>query len=384
MKATFRSAAQTKPSQEDMFLTRRGYMTTFALALGGSALRAAAAGAQQGGASPVRARLSLNENPYGPSTLALAAIQSEFASLCRYADGEADVFTPAIVAREQVSADQIVLGEILEALGLHLAANGPRGGEFIYSEPGYTALVNAVGPGGGVAIAVPLNALLENDLTAIAARVNARTRAIYLVNPHNPTGTVSDTAEFIAFVREMAKRTLVIVDEAYLEFEPDFDRRTAVGLTRAGENVVVFRTLGKIYALAGLSVGYAVVPKPLAAALKRAGIGTPETLTRPALAAGAASLQDENYVPVTRAKVVAERDKWHELLERMQLRYSDSRGNFVFFETPRLHADVAAALLAKDIAIGRAFPPLDHWVRISIGLPEENVLAQKAIVELFG
>ena len=364
-----------------MVLTRRDYLTTSVLALSGFALSAVRGGAE-GAMHSLRARLSLNENPFGPSQLALAAIQEQFGELYRYVDKGADVLTPAIVEREGVSADQIALGEILEALGLHLATNGPSGGEFIYSEPGYTALVNAVGPGGGVVVGVPLNQGLQNDLAAIAAKVGARTRAIYLVNPHNPTGTVSDGAMFEAFVREMSKRVTVIVDEAYLEFEPDFDRRTVVGLARAGENVVVFRTFGKLYGLAGLSVGYAVAPKALAASLKRAGIGTPETLNRPALAAAAASLRDGNYVTATRAKVIVERDKWNQLFDALKLRHSDARGNFVFFETGRLHHEVAGALLAKGIEIGRAFPPFDRWVRISIGLPEENTMARTAIAEL--
>lgn len=364
-----------------MTLTRRSYLTTTVLALSGLALPAMPVRAQSV-AQPVRARLSLNENPFGPSPQALAAITEQFGELSRYVDKPADVLTPAIVAQENVSADQIVLGEILEALGLHLARNSPGGSEFIYSEPGYTALVNAVEPGGGVVVGVPLDQNLKNDLAAIAAKVTARTRAIYLVNPHNPTGTVSDATTFEAFVREMSRRTLVIVDEAYLEFEPDFDARTVVGLTRTGENVVVFRTFGKMYGLAGLAVGYAVAPKPLAASLKRAGIGTPETLTRPALAAAAASLRDEYYVATTRAKVVAEREKWNRLFDTLKLRHSNARGNFVFFETGRPHREVAEALRAKGIEIGRAFPTHDRWVRISIGLPEENAMARAAIAAL--
>jgi len=243
-------------------------------------------------------------------------------------------------------------------------------------------LVDAVAPGGGVAVGVPLDQNLGNDLAAIAAKVSARTRAIYLVNPHNPSGTVSDAAMFTAFVSEMSKSAIVIVDEAYLEFEPDFAARTVVDLARAGKNVVVFRTFAKIYGLAGLSVGYAVAPKTLAASLKRAGIGSAETLDRLALAASAGSLRDRDYVATTRAKVIAEREKWHRLFDALKLRYSDARGNFVFFETGRPHQEIAAALRAKGIDIGRAFPPLEHWARISIGLPHENTMARTAIAEL--
>ena len=364
-----------------MVMSRRDYLTASGLALSGLALSATLGNAEDA-MQPLSARLSLNENPFGPSRLALAAVQSEFGNLFRYVDKQADVLTSAIVAHESISSDQIVLGEVLEALGFHLAKGGPSGGEFIYSEPGYTALVDAAAPGGGVAVSVPLDQNLQNDLTAIAAKVNARTRAIYLINPHNPSGTVSDATKFAAFVSELSERVVVIVDEAYLEFEPDFNERTVVGLTRAGKNVVVFRTFDKIYGLAGLSMGYAVAPKALVASLKRAGIGSPEPLGRLTLAASAGSLRDRDYVETVRSKVIAERKKWHRLFDTLKLRYSDSRGNFVFFETSRPQLEIAGALRAKGIEIGRAFPPLDHWTRISIGLPEENTLARTAVSEL--
>jgi histidinol-phosphate aminotransferase len=364
-----------------MVMSRRDYLTASGLALSGLVL-SATLGNMEGAMQPLRAKLSLNENPFGPSRLALAAVQNEFGSLFRYVDKQADILTPAIAAHENISSDQIVLGEVLEALGFLLAKEGPSGGEFIYSEPGYTALVDAVAPGGGVAVGVPLDQNLQNDLTAIAAKVNARTRAIYLINPHNPSGTVTDAAKFAAFVSDLSARVVVIVDEAYLEFEPDFNERTVVGLTRAGKNVVVFRTFDKIYGLAGLSMGYVVAPKTLAASLKRAGIGSPEPLGRLTLAAAAGSLKDRDYVETVRSKVIAEREKWHRLFDSLKLRYSDSRGNFVFFETNRPQSEIAAALRAKGIEIGRAFPPLDHWTRISIGLPEENALARSAVSEL--
>jgi len=244
--------------------------------------------------------------------------------------------------------------------------------------------VDAVAPGGGVVVGVPLNAHLENDLAAFAARVTDRTRAIYIVNPHNPTGTTSEAAPFKAFLREMAQRTTVIVDEAYLEFEPDFAQKTAVELTRSGANVVVFRTFGKIYGLAGMPIGYAVAPKAVAASLKGNGLGAAHTLNRLALTAAAASLRDPGYVDRIRLKVIEERQKWHNLLDTIGRRRSDSRGNFVFFETGQPHGVAAAQLINEGIEIARAFPPFDHWVRISIGLPAENVRARDAIKKLLG
>jgi histidinol-phosphate aminotransferase len=324
----------------------------------------------------------LNENPFGPSPKALQAIKDNLADLSRYTGDELDALTSAIATRENIGQDHIVIGEILDQLGLYLSAHDGPGGEFIYSEPGYTALVDAVGPAGGVVIGVPLNESLENDLPALAAKVNDRTRAVYLVNPHNPSGTVSDAGQFIDFVRDLSRRALVIVDEAYLEFTPDFARRTVAGLVREGAQVAVFRTFSKIYGLASLSIGYTLAPKQLAASLKRTGMGAFFGLNRLSLLAATASLNDASYIAPIRDKVGAEREAWHALFREHNVRYANSVGNFVFFDAGRPQQTVAAALAHQGIAIGRAQPPLDTWVRISIGLPEENAIARKAVVEI--
>ncbi len=359
-------------------LTRRDWLATATLA--GVALpRGAEAAVAQG-----RARLSLNENPFGPSPLVRQAILDQLQALPRYVGDEAGALAAQIAAKENVSADQIILGEILDGLGLQLALRGPAGGEFLYSEPGYTALVDAVAPGGGVAVGLPLNARLENDLPSFAARIGPRTRAVYLVNPHNPSGTVGETAALKSFLREASRRATVIVDEAYLEFEPDFADRSAISLVRDGAEVIVFRTFAKIYGLAGLAIGYAVAPVGLAAELKRKGLGEPHGLNRIGLAAASASLRDSAYLDAVRAKVIAERALWHDLLDGLKRPRSDSRGNFIFFDAGRPHDSFAAAMAAEGIDIARAFAPLNDWARISIGLAEENARARAAVRKILG
>ena len=181
-------------------MTRREYLAVSSVALGGLPVLPKLASAVSYPSSLLR--LSLNENPFGPSQAAKEEIRKAMERICRYPD-RADLLTRTIAARERVPDEQIVLSEILAPLGHHLASTGPAGGEFIHSTPGYTALVDAVAPGGGQTVVVPLNDRLENDLPAIAGRTNARTRAIYLVNPHNPSGTVSDRETFLQFVREI-------------------------------------------------------------------------------------------------------------------------------------------------------------------------------------
>jgi histidinol-phosphate aminotransferase len=245
--------------------------------------------ATSSGSSGDLLRLGLNENPLGPSPAAIRAIEQQLGELSRYTGKEADSLSEQIAAIEQSPMDKIVLGEVLEPLGAHLALEEGAGKEIVYSTPGYTALADAAKAAGGTGVAVPLDNRLENDLAALGGRVGASTRALFLVNPHNPSGTVSDAAAFHAFVSEMARRTLVIVDEAYLEFLEDFAVRTCVSHVRAGENVAVFRTFSKIYGLAALPFGYAVLPHGLAGSLRR-GVGSARSLDRLAVAAASASL----------------------------------------------------------------------------------------------
>lgn len=364
--------------------SRRGFLQLSALTTVALATGHAAAQAQRTAVAAKPLQLTLNENPFGPSPLAARAIQEDLANLHRYVGDEATALAQQLAAYEGVTPEQIITGEILEPLGTQLSLRDGPGGEFIYSVPGYPALVDAAARVGGKVVAVPLNARLENDLPAIAAAITPRTRAVFLVNPHNPSGTVNATAELAAFVHSVAPRALVILDEAYLEFSDDFSARTGARLLRAGENVLVFRTFSKIWGLAALPLGYAVASRPISDLLHKAGLGAPRELNRLAVTAASASLRDAGYVERVRKAVAGERAAWHAFLDARKLRHTDSQANFIYFDAGRPHAEVAKALRDSGIAIGRAFPPYDRWVRITIGLPAENARVRTALQKLAG
>src|SRR5580698_5358437 len=181
-------------------LTRRSLLRTSGLAFGVGIFSSAAYGRLPESVPQDTIHLNLNENAFGPSPSVAMAIQNEFSRISRYADtASAQALSEQVAAYERVPVEQIVLGEILGALGLYLGSRGGPGGEFIYSTPGYLALVDAASHVGGVGAPVPLNREYRNDLPALSARINKRTRAIYLINPHNPTGTVNDDKPFAKF-----------------------------------------------------------------------------------------------------------------------------------------------------------------------------------------
>ena len=325
-------------------------------------------------------RLSLNENPYGPSPNVARAVQRELGRLSRYADEPlARQLAEQIAEHEHLPLEQVVLGEILDLLGLFLGSSGGPGGEFLYSTPGYLALIDAAAHVGGIGVPVPLNAQYQNDLVALQSKVNAKTRAIYLINPHNPTGTINDDEAFKGFLRESSQSAVVVVDEAYLEYTSDFDTRSAVSLVREGANVVVFRTFDKIYGLAGMPIGCVLAPRSLADSLRKQGAGEAEGLGRLNLVAASAALADTAHVESTRRDTANERALWLSVLRELKLPHTDTHTNFVFFDTGQPQPVLAAAMRERGIDIGRAHAPYTNWARITIGLPPENLRAQNAL-----
>jgi histidinol-phosphate aminotransferase len=335
-------------------------------------------------AAPVKARLSLNENPFGPSPAAMAAITGCLAAgkACRYPYGEVGELVALIAQKEGVTPDHIVLGagsgELLEKTGVHF---GLAKGDAIYAAPGYLQLPRTLEGVGGRAVPVPVNAKQEHDLAAMAAAISKPNTVVYLANPNNPTGTVVDPAALRAFIREVSAKAFVFLDEAYLEIADDFAGRTLVGLVRENPNLLVARTFSKIYGLAGLRIGYGVTSPKFAAVLRSYG---PASLGFPSVMAAIASLKDEGFVAPVRAQIVAEREKLLALLRELGRPYAESQTNFVFFQTGRPHAEVHAALMKESVAIARAFPPMTDWARITIGLPEENALARAALRKVLG
>ena len=326
--------------------------------------------------------LSLNENPFPQSKEVNESILKELPGISRYAAEDGENFLQQLAIHEGVSTVQIIPGEILDLLGIYLGLKGGNGGEFIYSIPGYPALVNAAATVGGKIISIPLNAKLENDLESIETHITAKTQAIFLVNPHNPSGTVIDKQLFHDFVKRISKRTLVIVDEAYLEYTDDFAGRTAVNNIKEGDQVIVFRTFAKAYGLAGLSIGYAIAPTDLAHYLKAHGLGDTHALNRLSIVAAEAALKDQVSIHYVNKLVAEEREKWNVFLDKSGIQHTASSANFVFFDTKIPYDEVRKKLEETDIIIGREFKPYNTWIRISIGLPEDNAKVRSVIQEI--
>lgn len=363
-------------------LDRRQWFKTAGAAVAALTLTARLRAVPTPAAPTFPVKLSLNENPFGPAPGAIGEMRARVTDVCRYAGTDTSKLVRTLAEKEGVAPAQIVLGagsgEVLEACGALLG--GPAG-EVVCAVPTYGQFTAAMQRRGSALVEVPLNARMEHDPDAMAAAVGAKTQAVYVCNPNNPTGTVVAAEPLREMVRAVSARVPVLVDEAYLESSDDFEGRTLVDLVREGRRVVITRTFSKIHGLAGQRIGYGVTTPELAVQIRRHIIGGPNLL---ALVGAQANLDDADYIARTRQKIKAGREALLAVLRELGCDWAEPQGNFVFFRTGRPIGEFRAAMQAEGVIVGRPFPPYLDWCRISIGTPAEMAVAHAALYKVLG
>jgi len=363
-----------------MELSRREWLTAsaFLLASPRAALSEPAAAATAPAATATNASsasaqpivLCWNENPYGPSPAARAILNGTIPIACRYPDEEIEKLTAVLATKEGRSADHIVLGtgsgELLCALGL---LHGRNGGEIIAAEPTYAELTNYASHAGAQLKFVPVDKQLNHDLSAMRAAVSPKTRAVYICNPNNPTGTAISAASIRSFVGSLPDSVTTIVDEAYLDFVDTEGVQTVADLVASGKRVVVLRTFSKIHGMAGVRCGYAIAPPDVAAEIAAVRMSSANIF---AMRAARASLGDTGFLAATRQRIIASRKRITDELQRLGLAYAHPQTNFVFFDTGAPLDRFDQFMKSRNILVGRLFPPYNSWCRITIGTEPET------------
>ncbi len=362
-----------------MDLSRRQLLTASAVLLASpKAARSLASEAVVNQASAVTAVagapapiiLCWNENPYGPSPAARAVLSGTIPYACRYPDEEINQLVGVLARIEGVPADHIVVGsgsgELLCALGF---LHGRGGGEIIAAEPTYAELTNYAKHAGAQLKLVPVDKLLNHDLAAMRAAVSDKTRAVYICNPNNPTGTAISAAAIRTFVGSLPDSVTAIVDEAYLDFADADGVQTVADLVGTGKQVVVLRTFSKIHGMAGVRCGYALARPEVAAQIAAVRMSSANIF---AMRAARASLNDQAFLTDTRRRIIASRTRITDELQRLGLAYAKPQTNFVFFDTGAPLAQFDRFMKARNILVGRLFPPYSNWCRITIGTEGET------------
>ena len=335
-------------------------------------------------------RLSANENPYGPSPIALKAMTDAFSISCRYPDEHADVLIEALARLNGVNRNQILLGngsgEILKLCAaaftgsLEPGSNRPvellprsRGGalpsfipgrgKMIVADPTFEAILNHARVNQAEVVKIPLTSSFSHDLQKMLAA--AKQGLIYLCNPNNPTASITPKKEMREFLDQVPRDTMVLVDEAYHHYADSPEYESVIPLVKNHSNLIVARTFSKIYGMAGLRCGYCVAQPEAMQRLRPHQ--TWDSVNIMAITAAIASLEDADQV--TNGQRLNRETKKFVTDELGSLGYASipSQANFIMVNVKREARPIIAALALRGVQIGRPFPALPNHLRVTIG-----------------
>ena len=328
------------------------------------------------------AKLASNENPIGPSPLALRAIEAALAGLNRYPDGSSYDLVHKLSERLGFATDHIFMGsgscEILNLLA------------FLFLRPGLNAVVAkhsfviyelAIASAGATAKVVPLRQNYEFDLDAMADAIDTNTRLVYLGNPNNPTGTIYRRGEWERFLGRVPEQVVIVADEAYFEFVHDPGYPNSLDYHDGRRLLVTLRTFSKIFGLAGLRVGYAVARPDVVQMLQN--VRQPFNVTSLGQAAVMAGMDDQEHVQRTLEVNRAGMEYFEREFRALGLAFVPSHANFVLADVGR-GSEVFERLLREGVIVR----PMDGYqlprhLRISVGLEAENQKLIAALGKIF-
>jgi histidinol-phosphate aminotransferase len=314
-------------------------------------------------------KLASNENPLGPSPLALEAARQALGNVHRYPDGAAYALRNAIARFHGVRLDEVLQGAgSNELLDLVVRTFATPAHHIVFGEPAFVVYRIASLAGGVPFTAVPLKNQVH-DLPAMAAAVKPETRVLFVANPNNPTGTHVGRAAVEELLRSVPPEVVIVMDEAYFEYADAPDYPNSLSLRHLRERLLVLRTFSKAYGLAGLRVGYAIGPANLIDYMNR--VRAPFNTTLPAQAAAIAALDDQAHVQRSREANTIERARLTRELVAMGLEVAPSQANFVLVDVGRPARVVYDRLLERGVIV-RPFGNMPTSLRVTCGLPHEN------------
>ena len=313
-------------------------------------------------------KLSSNENPYPPLPGVLDAAVAAAGAMNRYPDMSCAELVAELAKRFEVPEAHVATGTGSVGVFQQLvqATAGP-GDEVLYAWRSFEAYPIITQLAGATSVRVPLTADERHDLPAMAAAITDRTRLVVVCTPNNPTGPAVTHAELCDFLDRVPPSVAVVLDEAYVEFGRDPDAADGLAMYREYPNVAVLRTFSKAYGLAGLRVGFAIAPEPLAVALRKAAV--PFGVSVIAQAAAVASLRVPDLLAERVESVVAERERVVAELRGQGWAVAPTQANFVWL---RLGADTPDFALACEQAGVLVRPYGEEGARITIGEPSAN------------
>lgn len=361
--------------------TRRHFMGSAAAALGalglrpqsalGVALRPPPPGLRPLDPYDDLAKLSSNENPYGPSDRMMASMNAAWKYSNRYGYPDGDIHEK-IAEHHGVGTRNIIMnagsGETLKVAGITFLDHEEK---VVGVEPTYTSVYRVASGIDADVIARPLLADHTqdiDDLIKVTRRNYRDVGLVYVVNPNNPTGVVVPDADIRQLLDGIPEDIPVLIDEAYHHFVQDPAYSSAVKYIKEGRKVIVTRTFSKIYGMAGLRLGYGVAPAEMISEMRTYATGSVNALVRWGAVAALEDHESEAWVRDTTIKL---REAVAGELRKQGFEVIPSETNFFMVHTGRPASEVRAEFRKRDVAVGRDFPPMLDYLRVSIGTEEE-------------
>jgi len=313
-------------------------------------------------------KLASNENPLGPSPLALQAITKAIHDIHRYPDAAAWALREKLAAHLGVPMTQIIHGNgSSEVLDLALRTFVGPGQHVVFADPSFV-MYRALCLAAGVEFTAVSLRNLTHDLDAMAMAVRPETRLMFIANPNNPTGTHVGRAALERLLREVPAPVIVVMDEAYIEYADDPDFPNALTLRHLRERLIIARTFSKIYGLAAQRVGYGIGPAPLIDYMNR--VRPPFNVASLGQVAALAALDDGEHVRKSRELNRDERSRLMRALPELGITVAPSQANFVYVDCGRPARPIYDALLRQGVIVRPV--PAPSALRITVGLPAEN------------
>ena len=329
-------------------------------------------------------KLDSNENPFGPSPLALEAMRAALCSTHCYPADHCDLLRARLATLHGVPPEQLLVTPgstgMLSLLCQSFLGPGLNAVTSALSFIVYAMVVRATG-------ARLVETPTRDDgfhLDAIVDAINPETRLVFLANPNNPTGTMLEAAAIEKFLARIPDHVVVVLDEAYYEFAARFamehclEYSKSTDYVRQGKNIVVLRTFSKVHGLAGLRIGYGMGSAELVASCAR--VANTYSVSSVAQAAALAAIEDQQHIERTLANNTEQSNILLRELGRLGFHAIPTSANFVYFDAGEDASSLAARLLAGSISVR----PLAAWgaprhIRVSIGTPEQNQIFLEAL-----
>lgn len=327
-------------------------------------------------------KLASNENPLGPSPKAVEAMKKAVEKVGLYPDGNCFALRKAVAEHLGVKPDNLSFGagsdELIREIGNAFLEPGDC---VVQGNPSFSQYEGAAAANGCKCQMVPLNEDFTYNVDALIGCIDEHTKLVYIANPNNPTGTMMTQEEVERLLSHLPERAILVLDEAYYEYNEGPNYPNGLRWVMEGKNVILLRTFSKIYALAGLRLGYAISNPELIGYIER--LRLPFNVNSIVQAGAVASIADQEHVERTRKLNTEGKEYFYREFERLGLNYTPSEANFVWVDIKRDSKEVFVEMLKRGVIIrtGDIFGQPTH-IRVTTGLPDQNTRFTSTLEEV--